>query len=178
MILLCDAQALEHDEPARKRKRDEKGVGKRQEQEDDVNDYYRDLVSKHKEMYTTPQYRLWARMHAAGLHDSMDDPPDVPAFTSNPPKRKRKDSLSESLTGAAIALANTLSHNTDIKSGHMTTSGQSSHGVGVSPGKTVELRMKNYEQLRYLQQLFDDNILNEDEYKEQKKNILGSLRNL
>ena len=51
-------------------------------------------------------------------------------------------------------------------------------GPGVSPGRAVDLRMKNYQQLRYLQQLYEDNILNEDEYTEQKRSILAALRNL
>ena len=36
--------------------------------------------------------------------------------------------------------------------------------------------MKNLEQLRYLQQLFDDGILNEKEFAEQKNNVLSSLQ--
>ena len=48
----------------------------------------------------------------------------------------------------------------------------------VSPRKSVELRMKNYEQLRYLQKLFDDRILNTKEYAEQKQSIIDSLRKL
>ena len=51
-------------------------------------------------------------------------------------------------------------------------------GPGVSPGRAVDLKMKNYQQLRYLQQLYEDNILNEDEYTEQKISILAALRNL
>ena len=38
--------------------------------------------------------------------------------------------------------------------------------------------MKNYEQLRYLQQLFDDGIFTQEEYEEQKRGILCSLRKL
>ena len=51
-------------------------------------------------------------------------------------------------------------------------------GPGVLPGRAVDLRMKNYQQLRYLQQLYEDNILNENEYAEQKRSILAALRNL
>ena len=42
---------------------------------------------------------------------------------------------------------------------------------GVSPGKAVHLPMKNYEQLRYLQQLYEDGILDQKEYAEQKQDI-------
>ena len=167
ITLWCDG-AFELEPPVKKKRRD--GSGKRQEQEEDVESFYKTLTSKHKELYTTPQYRLWARMHAAGIHDSMEDPPDIPAFSSNPPKRKRKDSLTESLTGAAIAFANTFRNSSE---GTLDTT-----VVGISPRKTVELRMKNYEQLRYLQQLFEDKILCESEYREQKESILKALRNL
>ena len=49
---------------------------------------------------------------------------------------------------------------------------------GVSPGKAVDLRMKNYEQLRYLQQLYEDGILDQKEYMEQKQDILKFLKKL
>ena len=48
---------------------------------------------------------------------------------------------------------------------------ESSSGACVSPGKAVELQMKNFEQLRFLQQLFVDGILSKSEYTEQKKSI-------
>ena len=55
---------------------------------------------------------------------------------------------------------------------------ESASGACVSPGKAVELRMKNFEQLRYLQQLFEDGILSDTEYTEQKRSILSFLRKL
>jgi len=50
--------------------------------------------------------------------------------------------------------------------------------VGTSPIQSTDLHMKNFEQLRYLQSLYNDGILTEDEYMEQKKSILNSLRKL
>ena len=169
VTLWCDGRST----GTTKRKRDEGSVGRRQEQEDDVNSFYKTLVDKHKDKYTTPQYRLWARMQVSGLHDDLDKPPNIPSF-SNPPKRQRTNSLSDSLTGAAVAFANTLS-GAQSSTVSMSAPGPS---VGVSPGKTIELRMKSYQQLRYLQQLYDDGVINEEEFKEQKKNVLGSLRSL
>lgn len=54
---------------------------------------------------------------------------------------------------------------------------QTSH-LGVSPGKAIDLRMKNLQQLRYLQQLYEDNILSDRELAEQKRIVLESLRKL
>ena len=52
-------------------------------------------------------------------------------------------------------------------------------GPVISPSKAVDLRMKNFEELRYVQllQLYEDRILNEKEYMEQLNNILAALRN-
>ena len=58
---------------------------------------------------------------------------------------------------------------------------QSSGAVcpGVLLGRVVDLRMKNFQQLRYLQQLYEDNILDDEEYVEQKRNIImGAFRTL
>ena len=110
----------------------------------------------------------------------MITPPESPAFLSSAPKRARKESLSEAIGGAAVAIVKALK--TDPK--EKTCSSQSSDtfcpgaGPGVSPGRAVDLRRKNYQQLRYLQQLYEDNILNEGEYAEQKSSILAALRNL
>jgi len=50
--------------------------------------------------------------------------------------------------------------------------------VGISPGKTADIRMKNLQQLRFLQQLMEDRIISEKEFLEQKNIILETLRNL
>ena len=42
----------------------------------------------------------------------------------------------------------------------------------------MELRIKNLEQLRYLQQLFEDGVITENEFVELKRDILTALRNL
>ena len=66
------------------------------------------------------------------------------------------------------------------KSGAQEDSGSQTNqsSIAISPGKSVDLRMKNLQQLRFIQQLFDDNILSQDEFLEQKKSILEALRKL
>ena len=83
-------------------------------------------------MYTTPQYRLWARMFASGIHDSVEVPPDAP------------ESLMESLTGAAVAFAKSLSSDKAIAKESDTSS---TCTTGVSPRGKVELRMKTMSSL-------------------------------
>ena len=50
--------------------------------------------------------------------------------------------------------------------------------VGFSPGRATELRMKKLKELRELQTLLEQNILNEAEFTEQKAIVLESLRKL
>jgi hypothetical protein len=92
--------------------------------------------------------------------------------------------VSDTLAGAAIAFATAVSGSKDQSH---STQPQYDRDAGnpfgnlvpaVSPAKAVDLRMKNYQQLRFLQQLFEDGILDEKEYTEQKGNILEFLRKL
>ena len=149
----------------RKRKREELANSRRQEKE-----IFKDLKEKHAEKYDTPKLRLWSRMMASNLHDSLDEPPNVPAFNGSTPKKSRQQSFSDAISGAAIAFANVL-HTRQSPKGIVNESSI------VMPEKSVELRMKNFEQL---QQLFDDKIIiiTDSEYVEQKQAILTSLRKL
>lgn len=175
ITLWCDGRVEKSvEERPGKRKRDSENA-KRQDQEEDVEATFKQLQIKHNKKYDNPRLRLWSRMIASGLHDDLDNPPDVPAFSSNEPKRRRRESLSETLTDAAVAFAKTISGGKENEAQQAT---KCPSDVGLSPGKRIELRMKNLEQLRYLQQLFEDQILDEKEYVEQKGSILLSLRKL
>lgn len=143
----------------------------RQLKEEETDSVFKELREKHTANYDTPRLRLWARMISTGLHDDYDNPPNIPAFSGSINKRARKDSVSDTVSGAAIAIVEALQEK-------KTDKGPSSAFSGNSPGRLVDIRMKNYEQLRYLQSLFDDGILTEEEYAEQKKSILSCLRKL
>ena len=148
--------------------------------EEKVESIFRELCKMHGKKFDTPKLRLWSRMICSGIHDDYDTPPDIPAFSGVTPKRPRKDSLSDALTGAAVAFAQSISgsKSKDDSPSKMRQSSSLPTPTGVSPGKAVELRMKNLEQLRYIQQLFDDGILNEHEFNELKGGVLSSLRKL
>ena len=85
-------------------------------------------------------------MIQSGNYDDYDDPPRVPQITGI--VSNRKESLTEAITGAAVAVAKvfapvpkTLEHV------------PSASNNGTSPRKSTELRFKNLEQLHLLQQL-------------------------
>ena len=51
-------------------------------------------------------------------------------------------------------------------------------GVGISPSKITDLRMKKLQELRELQGLLEQNVLTQQEFMEQKLLVLESLRKL
>ena len=171
IVLWCDGKSSETP-GKRKRKSDGYSIS-RQDREDDVQSIYEELKELHSSEYDVPRLRLWARMIASEIHDDYDNPPNIPAFSPPAPKKPRKESMCEAMTGAAVAIVNAIRDPSSLS-----PSSSSTKGLGISPRKSVELRMKNYEQLRYLQKLFDDGILNTKEYEEQKQSIIDSLRKL
>ena len=88
------------------------------------------------------------------------------------------ESFSDVVVGGAVAIVRALSDSkkeaTEIPQRNGTLV------PGISPSKAVDLQMKNFEELRYVQllQLYEDGILNEKEYMEQMNNILAALRNI
>ena len=62
--------------------------------------------------------------------------------------------------------------------GHQVTVESSQPSVGMSPLKAAGLSMKHLEQLRYLQQLMEDGVISEEEFIEQKKIVLETLRKI
>ena len=112
-------------------------------------------------------------MISTGLHSDYDTPPEIPAFLGSTPKRGSRESFLDASNGAVVAFADALKGRE--KNQERPTSVVPS---GISPGQSVELRMKNYKQLCYLQQLFDDGILTGEEYQEQKQLIITSIRKL
>ena len=180
IILWCDGRCREESRSSRKRDIDT-SLLKRQEREDQIDGIFKDLKSKHRDKYSVPQLRLWSRMICTGIHDDMDKPPNIPAFGGST-KKPRKESVADAITGAATTVIKALCTPVVNNSGDSKASAEpESHRTpitGISPGKAVELRMKNLEQLRYLQNVFEDGILDEKEYAEQKNSILTSLRKL
>ena len=99
--LWCDLDSAQ--EQSRKRKHDESISSTRQDK-DAIDSVFTDLYEKHQDAYTKPQLRLWARMITCGIHESYNDPPDVSTITWKTPKQYKKESLSDAIAGAAVAI--------------------------------------------------------------------------
>lgn len=180
ILLWCDARS-ESTTNEKKRKSQVEHVepppSKRKLIEDKVDDTVEELKERHDDRYTLPQLRLWARMISAGHHESLDDPPQIPALTGVTPKRKQKESLAEAITGAASTLVGAF-HSKGSADVSPARSPAIDTRVGHSPSKISDLRRSYLKELRELQQLFEDNILTAEEFAEQKEIVLSAMRKL
>ena len=111
-----------------------------------------------------------------GIHADYDDPPRVPQITGLK-ERPRKESLMDAVTGAAMAVAKVFAPATSATVAPSENVQAVDKSV-LSPSTCTDLRMRNLEQLKLLQQLFVQDVLTETEYTEQKNIILDTLRNL
>lgn len=130
---------------------------------------FQKLREKHGSKWSGPQYRLWARAIVSGVHESDDHPPNAPMFSGGLQKQP-KESIVDAFTGAATVIAKAIVNPKALQDVTDTER--------FSPGKKVDIRMKNLEQLRILQKLREDGILSQDEFTEQKRIVLQSLNNL
>lgn len=155
-------------EPSRKKRK--------QSKEAKFEEIYSKLKSQQEgSTYTVPQLKLWARMIDCGTHEDYKDPPNVPMITGTP-QRRQKESFSEVLAGAAETIIKAFStpQNPPATLNLKSTPG----ATGISPGKCTDLRSKNLQQLRVLQELYEDKILSDSELAEQKAIVLDALRSL
>ena len=173
--LWCDGkqQETEHDIGQKRKAKCESHSSKRAEREEEVDDIFQKLKKTHKDNFSGPQLRLWARMIATGTHDDMDTPPNVPMIVGGIQRQPQRESLTDVISSAATAFAKALSPPPSQSSASSLP-----QSTTQSPSKTVDVRMKNLEQLRYLQQLKEEGILTEDEYLSQKQIVLKSLNRL
>lgn len=169
--LWCELYADIENQPPPKRKKEETN-SRRQDKENLVEEAFDELQQKHMDTYTKPQLKLWARMLINNIHESYDQPPNVPMIMGTKPQQK-KETLTEVIAGAAAAFVKAVK-----PVPHAQISENSRSTSPHSPGKRADARMKNFEQLRYIKQLFEDKILEEKDYIEQRGLILEALRNI
>ena len=120
------------------------------------------------EKFGVPRLRLWARMISSGLHQSTEEPPKIPAFHDcGPGLKKQKEDLSNALSGAAIAFAQA------VGKGNANTSSP----LFTPPSTWVDIRML-LNSYAILCNYIMDNILTDEEFEEQKENILCAIKKL
>ena len=151
-------------EPTRKRsKASDSSVDSLKSQ---AKDYEAQLKAKHSDTYTPFQYKLWAEMYAKGGHNSLDDPPHASMFNRETKPQTRSAHDQQAVMVSVIdKLCSAISAPKQI-------------GSTLSPMKKAELRSTYMKQLSELRQLHDNGVLTEDEYEEQREELVQLMRQL
>ena len=131
----------------------------------EINDVFDELKEKQKD-YDVPKLRLWARMIVNGIHESTEEPPNVPLITGVPTKWVKHESVHDVVVDAAKAIAQVFTTSQKGQSPPKGNLPSSSSTVNISPARLADVRMKHYKQLRYLHKLYDDGILSDEEFGE------------
>ncbi len=171
ITLYCEIKAI-ISVPKRKRKTITDSDSDVEDHESEVKKAADKLKEKHQENYDKRQLTLWGRMIVNKQWKSYDDPPDVPLITGGLRKFPRKETISEAITGAALAFAKAISPQTNQQSSK--TPIQS----GVSPMSKARVSSEYITQLKLLQQLRDCGVLSDDEFMEQKSIALDNIRSI
>jgi hypothetical protein len=160
-----DENDSESSEPERKRK-------KQPSREEELEEIFKKLKNEHDSgEYSHPQLKLWAKMILNGTHCDYKSPPRVPMITGMHPKHPKKDVVTDAIAGAVMrAFSPPPVLPNDVATSRASTS--------ATHKDSTDVRMKNFEQLRMLQKLHDDNIITNAELLEQKTIIMEVLRNL
>lgn len=109
MCLWCDRYS-EESEVQRKCKQDSPDGSTCTSKHSKKGSCINELVMELKEMnsdihnYSDPQYRLWARMIAVGIHTSKETPPQVPMITDVTPTRTARQSVEETVASTVAAV--------------------------------------------------------------------------
>ena len=140
----------------RKRKRDveqkSSGLTSRQaEKKSQIGSVFQQLQELHRDQYSGPQLRLWARIKVNDQHDSMDSPPRILLFGGFTPNRPAKsNSLNEVLTSAATAVVSMLKGSSDPSPRRSVTTSES-----MLPAKRVHVSGTYLDHLEKLRKLLE-----------------------
>ena len=181
ITLWCDAKIQVDDEPApKKRKRDGTSTCKPSSDSSEVDSVdliFKKLKNNHPDMLG-PKLRLWAKMIDKGRHDDYNNPPQIPLITGSPVTAKKKSStVADALASAATVIASAFqspSRSTPQKTSSRTTES----GAKFSPMSGAKLRRSCLDDLKLMKELYQDAVVSEAEFSEQKVKILCTLKEL
>ena len=170
ITLYCEIKSATASGGKRKRKSPTEFESDMEDHETEVKKAADKLKEIHgEEKYDSRQLMLWGRMIVNDQWKSYDDPPDVPLITGGARKFQRRETISEAITGAALAFAKAISPPTNQQS-TVQAAPKPPVQSGVSPMSKARLSSEYITQLKSLQELRDCGVLSDEEFW--SKNLL------
>lgn len=167
----ADQSPVEADklEPATKKKKSTTRDGI----EDEIDIIFKKLKERHPDK-GSPAVRLWARLIQNGRWDNYDNPPPIPLITGEQngcKSKKESQTVTDVIAGVLVKALQPHSASPGTKK-------SDSAVAKISPMKTATIRRSCLEDLKRLKDLLEDGVLTEDEFMEEKRQILDTLKGL
>lgn len=170
----CDGIADDSLPSSKRRKKNETPVvsasNSSSSNKENVDQIFKDLKTKHSDM-ENPKLRLWAKLIDRGRYDDYDNPPQIPLITGSPAPAKKRG-ISSALVDAATVVANAVTSNKSFAKENLDPPSK------LSPLKSAQLRRSCLEDLKSLKDLYQEAVLSEAEFVEEKARIIASLKTL
>lgn len=149
-----------------------------------VDSLANELRQKHSNKYTKIQYKLWAEALDVNRHGSQEVPPPGPIWNTTDGLKSKKSTndvseMASAFTTMAKSVATAFKPNL-CTSEDSTPTKQSTalSGVGISPGRRIDLQQKLLNQLDMLHKIFERGALTSDQYEKRREDLLSQLDNL
>ena len=186
ITLWCDGishdtgDAGKTDESACKRRKTDNQSGPSLSDTTEDDEIFKKLKAKHPEM-ANPKLRLWAKLISKGRYDDYDTIPPIPFLQddSTVTKKKKQNSLSDVLVDAATAIAKAFqTPRVVVDASPQKTGTSTGNSSKMSPMGYAQLRRSSLEDLKTLKGLYEENVISESEFVEEKDRILNTLKSL
>ena len=131
----------------------------------------------------SPKLRLWAKLIHTGRHEDYVTPPNIPLITGKTTHttKPKSDGMADAVAEAATAIVKAINHpgvpqpQTPPKS---CSSANDLHVKKISPLKVVTLRRSCLDDLKRAKELYEEDILTDAEFHDEKQRILDMLKGL
>ena len=123
--------------------------------------------------------RLWAKLIQTGRLYDYVTPPNIPLITgkTTPPTKPKTDELVGAVTEAATAIVKAINHPGVPQPQTPPKSANNQH-VKMSPLKVVALRRSCLDDLKRAKDLYEEDVLTDAEFHDDKQRILEMLTGL
>ena len=152
-----------------------KKLSKVEERKSEAEKFEKVLSEKHGDKFSPFQYKLWAEMYVGKTHQSLEEPPAAAMFKRDTKQPKKRPDLSTTSVDGVLTVMNTLCQ--ALATANKQTEAPAPSPT-FSPMKRAQLRSTYLKQLSELRDLHDAGVLHQDEYEEQRSDIVNLMRQL
>ena len=136
------------------------------------------LSEKHGHKFTPFQYKVWAEMYVSKTYLSLKEPPSAAMFKCDTKQPKKSPDLSSTVVDRMFTVMNTLCQALTPANKQTGKQCAPSPTPTFSPMKQAQLCSTYLKQLSELRDLHDPGVLHQDEYEEQRSDLVNLLRQL